>query len=327
MISIGGELGPTRTRLIDHVHCSPQMEMNRLMAPNNSKRPLLWRPSSGELVCPSEPHSLHFPMDSIHQRFLQAEDEFLSAARSGGELTEFADRWEALQSDWESCFHEADYATRQLVDRVATKIEKLAGDFFTFETHTVSLKHDLLNSLEDVFASLSLEEKPAPSQWLLRNLHNPYPLPHFRFSTGKTAGSKNMKEWFAKARQRIGWTRLLRDRFAGCRTLAVDAAFRAFVRDDPANPLDVDLKTAFSAIKSHAELVFPPPSKRLRSASPTPSLTFSSGSEDSGDERHPVPSPEITPKRPSKRASPGYTNTSPSKRRRFVDCYTTSVRH
>ena len=81
------------------------------------------------------------------------------------------------------------------------KIEKPAADFSTFETHTVSLKDDLLTSLEDVFVSLSLEETPSPSEWLLRNLHNPYPLrPHVRFSTDKTAGSKGMKEWFSKAR-------------------------------------------------------------------------------------------------------------------------------
>ena len=265
-------------------------------------------------------------MDSIRQRFLQAEDEFLSAARSGDKLTEFADRWEGLQSDWESCFHEADYTTRQLADGVTAKIEKLAEDFFTFETHTVSLKDDLLNSLEDVFASLSLEEKPSPSQWLLRNLHNPYPLPHVRFSTDKTASSKNKKEWFAKARQRIGWTRLLRDRFAGCRSLAIDAAFRAFVRDDPFNPLDTDLRTAFFAIKSHAELVFgdedtPSPSpKRLRSVSPTPSLTFSSGSEESDNEQCFIPPPDETFKRPSKRASPDCSYTPPKRRsvKRYV---------
>jgi len=278
------------------------------------------------------PRTPTFSMDTIRQRFLQAEDDFLSAARSGDKLTEFADRWETLQSDWESCFHEADSATRQLVDGVAAKVERLAGDFFTFETRTVSLKDDLLSSLEDVFASLTLEENSDPSKWLLRNLHNPYPLPHVRFSTSRTAGSKSIKDWFAKARRRIGWTRLLRDRFSGCRSLAIDAAFRAFVRDNPADPLDTDLKTAFLAIKSHAELVYgkedtPPPSssKRSRSVSPTPSLTFSSGSEDSDDEQYLIPSPEYVLKRPPKRAFPDSPEPSPPKRRRSVDCYMTCV--
>lgn len=291
-------------------------------------------------------------MDSIHQRFLQAEEDFLLAAQLGTQsLSDFAERWQSLQSDWELCIHEADHNTRRLAEGVATRIEKLAGDFFAFESQALSLKDDLLNSIEDAFASLSLEdpvdaltglvpetssrvfESPlpdhdavSPSQWLLQNLHNPYPLPHLQFSAGRTAGSKHIKDWFSKARQRIGWTRLLRDRFAGCRSLAADAAFRAFVRDDPKNPLDSDLKTAFLAIKSHAELVYGGEdstpcisSKRPRSISPTPSLTSSSSSEDSDGEQYFVPLPRSTSKRPLKRASPDSPDIRSPKRRRFVD--------
>lgn len=308
-------------------------------------------------------HCLHFhplivPMDSIRQRFLQAENDFLSAPHLDGDrLADFAERWQTLWSDWESCLHEADHDTRQLIDAVVAKIEGLAGDFYHFESQAQSLRDDLLNSLEDVFASLTLEETPishpdpvsniaaaatassmerdtiSPSQWLLSNLHNPYPLPHVRFSAGRTAGSKHTKDWFFKARQRIGWTRLQRDRFAGCRSVAIEAAFRAFVRDDPNRPLDNDLKTAFLAIKSHAELVYGdegatlhPSPKRPRSISPTPSLTFSSGSEDSDDERSLVPSSENASERPLKRASLDPPGSPLRKRRRSVDCCVKSFR-
>lgn len=286
-------------------------------------------------------------MDSIHQRFLQAEQDFLSSARSGDKLTDFADRWEALQSDWESCSHEADDGTQRLVDGIVAKIEELATDFYVFESRSLSLEDDLFSNLEDVFASLTLEdpatqaatnevvkdvESPlpcysvtSPSQWLLQNLHNPYPLPHVQFSMGQTMGSKHIKDWFAKARQRIGWTRLLRDRFAGCRSLAIDAAFRAFIRDDPRCPLDANLKTAFLAIKSHAELVYggedtaPLPSpKRPRSISPTPSLSFSSSSEDTDDE-HVSPQPLTYDfNQPSKRASLDSSDYPSPKRTRSV---------
>lgn len=288
------------------------------------------------------------PMDTICQRFLQAEQDFVLAAQSDDQLLDFAEHWQTLQSDWEPLRPGADPTTRRLVDAVATRVEELSGDIYLVKSRTQSLKDDLLSSLEDVFASLTLEDSVAvhagpitevamatqspppdhqavsPSQWLLRNLHNPYPLPHVRFSK-RTADSKHTKEWFAKARQRIGWARLLRDRFGGCRSLAIDAAFRAFVRDDPTNPLDTDLRTAFLAIKSHAELVYGDedtsslsPSKRLRSISPTPSLTFSSGSEDSDDEQFPVPSPVNTLKLPSKRMSPDSPEPSSPKRRRSV---------
>jgi len=298
------------------------------------------------------PHNSHLllmgPMDSICQRFIQAEQDFLLVTQADDQLlADFAERWQTLQIDWESCRQEADLGTRQLVDGIASKIEELARDFYVFESRTLSLEGDLLDSLEEVFSSLTLEDPidagatsvfnglaktveltpPAhdvisPSQWLLRNLHNPYPLPHIRFSNSRTASSKDMRDWFAKARQRVGWARLLRDRFAGCRSLAIDAAFRAFVRDDPTSPLDVDLKTAFFAIKSHAELVYgdegATSSKRLRSISPTPSLTFSSSSEDSDDEQCLPPSPENILKRPSKELYPD----SPSrKRRRFANCH------
>jgi len=279
------------------------------------------------------------------------------AAQSDDQLlADFAERWQTLQSDWEPLRLEADPNTRQLVDAVAIRVEELSGDIYLVKSRSLSLKDDLLSDLEDVFASLSLEDavphtnpvpgttniiqSPSPghhtippSYWLLRNLHNPYPLPHIRFSK-QGVSSKHVRDWFAKARQRIGWTRLLRDRFSGCRSLAVDAAFRAFVRDDPANPLDADLKTAFLAIKSHAELVYgdedissPRPSKRLRSISPTPSLTFSSGSEDSDDERCPIPSPENILRRPQKRVFAGSQESSPPKRRRFVGHYTRSIHH
>lgn len=324
------------------------------MYSNNHKQLLLQRCLKGtrlQTVPPTYPSLIIVQMDSFRQRFLQAEKDFLLAARSDSQLlVGFAERWHALGTEWDSCLHEADHDTRKLVGGIAANIEELADDFYFFESHTGSLKDELLGDLEDVFASLTLEDKIAaqpdpfpdvttavatssteadvisPSKWLLHNLHNPYPPPHVRFSKGRGANCKQVKDWFSKARQRIGWTRLLRDRFAGCRSIATDAAFRVYVRDDPGNPLDDDLKTAFSAIKSHAELVygdkatvFQSPSQRSRSISPTPSLTFSSSSEDTDDELHSTALPETGSKRSLKRtSSDSYKSPSP-KRRRLVD--------
>ena len=286
-------------------------------------------------------------METIRQRFLQAEQDFLYAVGVDNQLlVDFAERWEALQSDWESSLHFADEATQQFVGEIAARVGELTGDFCAFRSQRLSLEGDLLGSIEDLFSSLTLDDQTAggsapdvwkpsqhsssdcdtsASQWLLRNLHNPYPLPHVSFTSNQSAGSKHMKDWFTKARQRIGWTRLLRDRFARRRSLAIDAAFRAFVRDDPDNPLDADIKTAFLAIKSHAELVYgnenitSPPQKRTRSISPTPSLTSSSGTEDSDDERSTTGSVEDVPGQPSRRVPSKYPGPPLVKRRRFVD--------
>lgn len=290
-------------------------------------------------------------MDLICQKFLQAEQDFILAARSDAQaLADFAERWQVLHSEWEPYSERADRCVKELVDGVVTNVEELSADLCVVESHSLSLEEDLFSGLEDVLAALSLEDPitthadsdseervkipetlpdPTPAQWLLCNLHNPYPLPHVRFPTLRNAGSKQTKDWFAKARQRIGWTRLLRDRFAGCRSLATDAAFRALVRDDPVNPLDPDLKTAFLAIKNHAELVYGnerdgsyPSPKRLRSVSPTPSLTFSSTSEETDDEQYSTPPPTTDFSRPPKR-SPSSPSDSPSpKRRRSVDHHT-----
>lgn len=296
-------------------------------------------------------------MDLICQKFLQAERDFLLAARSDNHLiVGFAERWQALHSEWESYSGQADRNTQELVDGVVANIGELAADLCVVESYTLSLEDDLFSGLEDVFASLTLEDPVvapedltsneqteasgsssldpttiSPAQWLLRNLHNPYPLPHIRFSTHLHASSKHTKDWFAKARQRIGWTRLLRDRFAGCRSLAIDAAFRAFIRDDPVNPLDPDLKVAFFAIKSHTELVYGdesnvlhPSPKRLRSVSPTPSLTFSSTSEDTDDEQWSTPPSATNFNRPSKRVFHDPSDSPLPKRRRLVTHYFSS---
>lgn len=323
------------------------------MRTNNNKQTFRTAGSHNSFLrtSPIPPPFSTVPMDSIRERFLQAEQDFIVAARSDSSLLmDFSERWQALESEWDACLHEADHSTQQLVNGVAARIERLAGDLYVVRSHYMTLEEDLLRGLEDVFSSLTLEDSvdvdcggpssaevspPAkigsrhnvfPAEWLLRNLHNPYPPPHICFSSDTTVGSKCVKDWFSKARQRIGWTRLLRDRFAGCRSLAIDAAFRAFVRDDPDNPLDTDLRTAFLAIKSHAELVYgdedttSPTVKRVRSVSPTPSLTYSSSNEDTDDERDLVLPSGTNSIRPLKRRL-SRTADSPLPKRRLADLH------
>jgi hypothetical protein len=57
----------------------------------------------------------------------------------------------------------------------------------------------------------------SPSQWLLDNLYNPYPPGAVRWAMKESSelGGRTVNEWLAKPRQ----TRLLRDRFSGCRSV------------------------------------------------------------------------------------------------------------
>ena len=172
------------------------------------------------------------------------------------------------------------------------------------EAATSSVTSSTISEFEDIFAclSLGLPDSPTPTpstvvspeKWLLDNLHNPYPPSAVKrvMVESSELGGRTVNEWFTRARQRIGWTRLLRDRFDGCRSAATDAAFRAFIRDDPSSPLDVELYAAFMAVKAHANHVYTPVSPSVldttphpcppsRSSSAAPSLTHSTDSEDS----------------------------------------------
>lgn len=161
------------------------------------------------------------------------------------------------------------------------------------------------SGIEDIFACLSLKScRPStqsppiitsPTQWLLDNLHNPYPTGAVGRAMEKSSelSGRPVNEWFARARQRIGWTRLLRDRFSGCRSAAADAAFRAFVRDNPRSPLDLELYSAFMTVKAYANLFYAPPplvtqyttsSLPSRSPSATPSLINPTDSKHSDDD-------------------------------------------
>jgi hypothetical protein len=197
--------------------------------------------------------------------------------------------------------HEADYP-----ELVLSRLQAISQCLANAEAATVSVTLSAMAELDDLFAALDLElsDPPAqspcvvsPTQWLLDNLQNPYPSGAVKraMEDSPELGSRTVNEWFARARQRIGWTRLLRDRFSGCRSAATDAAFRAFVRDDPRSPLDMELYAAFMAVKAHANLVYTPPSPGIleisphpsppsRSTSVTPSLTYSTDSEDSDDD-------------------------------------------
>lgn len=221
---------------------------------------------------------------------------------------------------------------------VFSRLEAISQCLANVDAATVSLTSTIMSEFEDIFASLDLESHDSPTQppvvavsptqWLLDNLHNPYPSTASKraMEDSPELGSRTVNEWFARARQRIGWTRLLRDRFSGCRSAATDAAFRAFVRGDPRSPLDAELYAAFVAVKAHANLVYsasspgtlditPHQSPPSRSQSATPSLTHSTDSEDSDDDA-------FQPSRKRKRSCPELPSdphpvSSPSRKRRL----------
>ncbi|KAI6031501.1 hypothetical protein BKA83DRAFT_4201244 [Pisolithus microcarpus] len=92
-------------------------------------------------------------------------------------------------------------------------------------------------------------------KWLLANLHNPYPTVEVKEGMASRAGCSvtAINSWFISVRRRIGWTAICRDHFRNCRADAVDAAFRALVREDPCRSLSPEITQAFLVMKTTAE--------------------------------------------------------------------------
>jgi C-terminal domain of homeodomain 1/Homeobox KN domain len=92
-------------------------------------------------------------------------------------------------------------------------------------------------------------------KWLLKNLHNPYPSNEVKESLSRSTGAsiKQINAWFINVRRRVGWTALSRKHFDGSYTETVDAAYRAFVKEDPKRPLLYTVLSEFETLKVAAE--------------------------------------------------------------------------
>lgn len=92
-------------------------------------------------------------------------------------------------------------------------------------------------------------------QWLLDNLHNPYPSAEVKARMAATSSCQvsSINSWFVNARRRIGWTTLCRKHFSNCRADMIDAANRALVDNDPQHILPPKLRLSFFKMKAAAE--------------------------------------------------------------------------
>ncbi|KAF8140605.1 C-terminal domain of homeodomain 1-domain-containing protein [Boletus edulis] len=158
-----------------------------------------------------------------------------------------------------SCFLELERLNQELKS-------KLRDDFL-----------DILNGMGSI--SLSTPQPPSPSptppsrslslihgtsfiaeaySWLLENIANPYPSPTVKASLVQRYNSplSAINSWFINARRRIGWTTLCRNHFNNCRADALDAAYRALVKEDPNRQLPAHITHAFISVKAAAEELY-----------------------------------------------------------------------
>ncbi|KAG6848752.1 hypothetical protein H0H93_014386 [Arthromyces matolae] len=132
--------------------------------------------------------------------------------------------------------------------------KKLMGSFLD-ETKAILESDRTLNSTSP---SRSPESMPAyikPShQWLLTNIHNPYPSAEIRTAIARKSGAtrKDVDNWFRDARKRIGWIDARKAHFSNKRVDMVDAATRFYANDEKLS-LSQDAEHALVSVMKNAK--------------------------------------------------------------------------
>nr|AAZ20151.1 homeodomain mating-type protein [Coprinellus disseminatus] len=116
---------------------------------------------------------------------------------------------------------------------------------------------ELNDSEDEMLGSLPPYFKLA-SQWLLGNLHNPYPSSKVKESMALQTGSprKDIDHWFSEARKRVGWGDIRRKHFNNKQAGVVDAARRFFLDTDPSQPLPQVVESAFASVQLRAQELY-----------------------------------------------------------------------
>ncbi|KAH7886126.1 homeodomain protein 1 [Phlebopus sp. FC_14] len=226
-------------------------------------------------------------ISDLKERFIRAENDFLSSI-----LDSKVDQldWSTLHADFchAAELGKLDYETTTVAHTVSSRVSIVAKCFMQVREEEEKLKSQMLQGVQEVLDAMGrldinsrsssprllgksrdcIESSPLPShppeassfiahayQWLLDNLHNPYPSLSVKTDIVTKTGCSmsSLNSWFTSARRRMGWTNICRDRFNNCRADTVDAAYRALVKEDPSRRVLPDLAHAFMVMKVAAE--------------------------------------------------------------------------
>ncbi|KAF8153548.1 homeodomain protein [Pholiota molesta] len=176
-------------------------------------------------------------------------EHFLTSLKGGNDaLSSFLGRWKSLSTTLQSHRDHLNEETLANAHYLASTIDTIASVMLELDTHRDvmerQLAKDLSHILNDDMENLVIRDespispghgsippyiKPC-SQWLLDNLHNPYPPKSIRNSICRQTGSsiKDLDAWFTDARKRIGWNQLRRTHFSNRREKIIDAATSFF---------------------------------------------------------------------------------------------------
>ncbi|KAH7881688.1 C-terminal domain of homeodomain 1-domain-containing protein [Phlebopus sp. FC_14] len=220
----------------------------------------------------------------IRNRLGRAEETLLLSLEKGEcALSAYQLTWASLLTDIQTATAQChiDTDTLSIAFSVASNVSVLAGCFADIEREDQTLKSRWRQDLSAIFEDLTLSDSsphlsgggtstpasptthssPGPTficaayQWLLENLHNPYPSPQVKASIAMESGCSvsTVSAWFVNVRRRMGWTTICRDYFHNCRADGTAAAYHALVKEDPDQKLAPEVTHAFMVMKVTAE--------------------------------------------------------------------------
>ncbi|KAG6817983.1 hypothetical protein H0H87_012451 [Tephrocybe sp. NHM501043] len=128
--------------------------------------------------------------------------------------------------------------------------ERLMASLLTETSTELDLSEPIVDSSD---SSLPSYIKPS-YEWLVKNVHNPYPTTSARDSIARKSGStrKEVDNWFIDARKRVGWNAARKTHFSNKRVEIVNAATR-FYADDEKLSLSQDAELALVAIMKNVK--------------------------------------------------------------------------
>nr|AAZ20160.1 homeodomain mating-type protein [Coprinellus disseminatus] len=192
-------------------------------------------------------------LDSYRTQF------FSSLQRGQGALASFLSTWQAFELMFRG---RSDHLHVQTLEKVYS-FSSMVASVIEGVSETLSLNDRLCSDVSNVLDEPDIASGDGPSlapymklasQWLVANIHNPYPSRDVRSSMAAQTNSskKDIDSWFLDARKRIGWNDMRRKHFGNKQIDIVNAAKRFFLDIDPSHPLPQVVESEFAGIQLRA---------------------------------------------------------------------------
>nr|AGS09258.1 b1 homeodomain mating type protein [Heterobasidion annosum] len=210
------------------------------------------------------------PRHRLYNRLRQAQDCLLSALLEGPHaLDTFQKSWVELgnELDKDMRLNLVDDETLAVAQGTASIVSTLTGSFLRLTSTAQDIHQSLMKKLDTTLddpkmSIVTSPRSPSPTpfpieayEWLLQNLHNPYPSGDVKAGLAAATGHtiEFIASWLHNAREEIGWTTLACHHFKSSRSALTDAAYRALCQSDPRRPLPPHIARAFLVVKRNLE--------------------------------------------------------------------------